>query len=85
MLKKIFCILFFFSLKSFAVPLPNGAYSMPSFELNAPNDDLEPFYSMMNGATLVALGESIHTNGLYHLTNARITKFLIEKKASAIC
>lgn len=62
-----------------AIP-EGGVYNISTLDFSASNDDLAPLSSITEASTIVALGESIHTNGTYHKANARAARYLIEKE-----
>jgi erythromycin esterase-like protein len=75
----LLCLCVFISFSARAGLVAPGIFSVPSLDFNSPSEDLNPLYSMMKDAKIVALGESVHTNGSFQKANARIAKFLIEK------
>ncbi|MCX6125022.1 MAG: erythromycin esterase family protein [Proteobacteria bacterium] len=57
-----------------------GVYQISSLDFSAPSEDLHPISMIVDEARIVALGESIHTNGTFHKANARAARSLIEKE-----
>lgn len=60
--------------------LPEGLHATPVIDSQTADADLEIFDRLVGQAEIVGLGEATHTNGTFHKTNARIAKYLIEKK-----
>ena len=60
-------------------PVLPGIYRLHGSAPNLPQDDLEPLRQIVGKATIVSLGESIHTSGGYYEMKHRIFRFLVEK------
>jgi erythromycin esterase len=60
-------------------PVLPGIYRLNGSDPFLPQDDLEPLRQIIGKATIVALGESIHTSGGYYEMKHRLFRFLVEK------
>lgn len=60
-------------------PVLPGVYRLHGTHPGLPQDDLEPLRQIIGKATIVSLGESIHTSGGYYETKHRLFRFLVEK------
>jgi erythromycin esterase-like protein len=81
MTKHFLLILLQVSLARAASPeIVTGLYQIPSIEFTTPDSELDTIGDLVKNAEVVALGEAIHTVGTFHKANARIAKYLIEKK-----
>ena len=60
--------------------LPPGISPLAGLDPTLSTDDLEPFAAMIDGASAVGLGESVHTSGGYHQANYRLIRFLVESQ-----
>ena len=54
-----------------------GIHALRGIGAELPDDDLEPFASVVNDATVVALGESTHTSGGYYAAKARLIRYMV--------
>lgn len=57
-----------------------GLKQLQSLELDEPTSDLKSIDEIIMDSQIVALGESVHTNGSYHKGIARMARYLIEQK-----
>lgn len=61
-------------------PVQAGVWRLPhGNDPTLPLDDLEPLRQMIGKATVVGLGETIHTSGGYYRMKHRAFRFLVEK------
>lgn len=60
-------------------PVQPGIYRLHGSDPSLPQDDLEPLRQIIGKATIVSLGESIHTSGGYYEMKHRLFRFLVEK------
>ena len=60
-------------------PVQPGIFRLHGIHPDLPQDDLEPLRQIIGKATIVSLGESIHTSGGYYETKHRLFRFLVEK------
>ncbi|HSF42349.1 MAG TPA: erythromycin esterase family protein, partial [Thermoanaerobaculia bacterium] len=61
-------------------PVQPGVWRLPhGNDPTLPLDDLEPLRSLIGKATVVGLGETIHTSGGYYRMKHRAFRFLVEK------
>lgn len=60
-------------------PLPPGVWALDGHDPNLPLDDLEPLRSVVGNASVVALGETIHTSGGFYRMKHRAFRFLVER------
>jgi erythromycin esterase len=58
--------------------LPAGVTLVSSLEPGRPIDDLAPLQKIVGDASVVGLGESIHTSGGFSLVKARLFRYLVE-------
>lgn len=52
---------------------------LTSLDPTSPTDELKPFAQMVGDASVVGLGEGIHTSGGYHQAKYRLIRFLVEE------
>lgn len=57
----------------------SGIWRLAGIAPGSPTADLEPLKQLIGKATVVGLGESIHTSGDYYVAKHRIFRFLVEK------
>jgi erythromycin esterase len=55
-----------------------GIYQLAGTDPNLPTTDLEPLRNLLDGASVVGLGESVHTSGGFYLMKDRVFRFLVE-------
>ncbi len=82
-MQKIVLVFFLVSsvqYNTFGENLPEGTFQIPKIEFSTPDADLTTLDSLVGNREIVALGEATHTNGYFHDVNARLAKYLIEKK-----
>jgi erythromycin esterase-like protein len=60
-------------------PVLPGVYRLHGSEPGLPKDDLEPLRKIIGKATIVSLGESIHTSGGYYEMKHRLFRFLVQE------
>ena len=60
-------------------PVLPGVYRLHGSDPDLPKDDLEPLRQIIGKATIVSLGESIHTSGGYYEMKHRLFRFLVEE------
>ena len=60
-------------------PLQPGVWRLDGTDPELPTADLEPFRALVGKATVVGLGESVHTSGGYYETKHRLFRYLVEK------
>jgi len=60
-------------------PLQPGIWRLDGTDPALPHHDLEPLRTIVGKATVVGLGESIHTSGGYYEAKHRIFRYLVEK------
>lgn len=58
--------------------LPSGVSALAGLDPAIGTDDLAPFAQMVGDASIVGLGESIHTSGGYHEARSRLFRFMVE-------
>ncbi|HVR99087.1 MAG TPA: erythromycin esterase family protein [Thermoanaerobaculia bacterium] len=56
-----------------------GIYLLDGKDPGLPYADLEPLRHILNGASVVGLGETIHTSGGYYTMKHRLFRFLVER------
>jgi erythromycin esterase-like protein len=56
-----------------------GIYPLAGMDPTLPTTDLEPLRDLLDGASVVGLGETIHTSGGFYIMKDRIFRFLVEK------
>jgi len=62
------------------VALPEGVFDLTGVEATLPYDDLERLAPIIEGADIVALGESVHTSEGYSQTKHRLFRYLVEAR-----
>jgi erythromycin esterase-like protein len=60
-------------------PVLPGIWSLDGHDPALPADDLEPLRQIVDKATVVGLGEAMHTSGGFHEMKDRSIRFLVEK------
>lgn len=60
-------------------PLQPGIWRLDGTDPDLPSADLEPLRGIVGKATVVGLGESIHTSGGYYEAKHRLFRYLVEK------
>ena len=60
-------------------PFRPGVWRLTGNDPAAPLDDLEPLKQLIGKATVVGLGETIHTSGGYYRMKHRLFRFLVER------
>ncbi len=60
-------------------PLQPGVWRLDGADPDLPFADLEPLRGIVGKATVVGLGESIHTSGGYYEAKHRLFRYLVEK------
>jgi erythromycin esterase-like protein len=60
-------------------PVLPGIWSLDGNDPELPADDLEPLRQIIGKASVVGLGESIHTSGGFYRMKHRVFRFLVEK------
>ena len=60
-------------------PVLPGVYRLHGSDPDLPKDDLAPLRKIIGKATIVSLGESIHTSGGYYEMKHRLFRFLVEE------
>ncbi len=60
-------------------PISPGIWRLIGNEPTGPLDDLEPLKQLIGNATVVGLGETIHTSGGYYRMKHRLFRFLVER------
>ncbi|HXT22297.1 MAG TPA: erythromycin esterase family protein [Thermoanaerobaculia bacterium] len=60
-------------------PIQPGVWRLDGTDPELPTADLEPLRALVGKATLVGLGESVHTSGGYYETKDRLFRYLVEK------
>ncbi|MES1245689.1 MAG: erythromycin esterase family protein [Acidobacteriota bacterium] len=60
-------------------PVLPGVYRLNGGTFELPQEDLEPLRQIVGNATIVSLGESVHTSGGYYEMKHRLFRFLVEK------
>lgn len=60
--------------------LPQGVFELDGTSIDQPDDDLEPFAAMVEGAEIVGLGEAVHTSGGFYAAKHRLIRYLVEEK-----
>ncbi|MEA2564633.1 MAG: erythromycin esterase [Acidobacteriota bacterium] len=60
-------------------PVLPGVYRLHGSEPSLPKNDLEPLRKIIGKATIVSLGESVHTSGGYYEMKHRLFRFLVEE------
>ncbi|HKV10099.1 MAG TPA: erythromycin esterase family protein [Thermoanaerobaculia bacterium] len=61
-------------------PVQPGVWQLPhGNDPTRPLDDLEPLRALIGKASVVGLGETIHTSGGYYRMKHRVFRFLVEK------
>jgi len=60
-------------------PIQPGAWRLDGTDPGLPTADLEPLRALVGKATVVGLGESVHTSGGYYETKHRLFRYLVEK------
>ncbi len=56
-----------------------GIQILHGINVNLPNDDLKPLKRIIGDASVVALGESVHTSGGYYRLKYRVFRYLVEE------
>ena len=56
-----------------------GIWRLAGIAPGSPSADLEPLKQLIGKATVVGLGESIHTSGGYYVSKHRVFRYLVEK------
>lgn len=62
-------------------PIQPGIYRLHGIDPDLPQNDLEPLRQILGKASIVGLGESVHTSGGYYEMKHRVFRFLAEKMA----
>ena len=57
----------------------HGIYRLDGLDAGLPHTDLAPLRQILEGAQVVALGETIHTSGGYYAMKHRLFRFLVEE------
>lgn len=60
-------------------PLQPGVWRLDGTDPELPTADLDPLRALFNKATIVGLGESVHTSGGYYETKHRLFRYMVEK------
>ena len=60
-------------------PVLPGIWALDGIDPQLPLSDLEPLRQIVGPATVVGLGESIHTSGGFYLAKHRLFRYLVEK------
>src|SRR6187399_1486940 len=60
-------------------PLQAGVWRLDGTDPELPTADLEPLRALVGRATMVGLGESVHTSGGYYETKHRLFRYMVEK------
>jgi erythromycin esterase-like protein len=60
-------------------PVAPGVWRLEGNDPSLPHADLEPLRQVIGKATVVGLGETIHTSGGYYRMKHRIFRFLVER------
>lgn len=60
-------------------PVQPGVYPLWGLEPTLPTADLEPFGEIFGSASVVALGENVHTSGGFSQVKVRLIRYLIEE------
>lgn len=60
-------------------PVRAGVWRLHGTDPALPQDDLAPLKALIGPATLVGLGETIHTSGGFYETKHRLIRYLVEK------
>ena len=60
-------------------PVLPGVYRLHGSAPDLPKDDLEPLRQIIGNASIVSLGESVHTSGGYYEMKHRLFRFLVEQ------
>ena len=80
MSKYIVLVITFLSFNTFAGTLADDVHPIASLDFNSSLDDVSFFGDLVKDSKIVALGETVHTNGSFHQANAKLAKFLVERK-----
>lgn len=56
-----------------------GVYRLAGADPNLPQEDLKPLRRVLEGASVVALGENVHTVGGFYRMKHRVFRFLVEE------
>jgi len=59
--------------------LPDGVHRLTGIDPTLPDDDLAPLDTIVGGAPLVGLGESVHTIGGFSRMKVRIVEHLVTR------
>lgn len=59
--------------------LQPGVHALRGIHAGLPNDDLEPFKEIVGDASVVALGESVHTSGGFSRMKYRVFRYMVEE------
>ena len=76
----VFALLVSFSQITAAAGLPKGVHEFSGLDPSLPNSDLTQFGNSISRASVIGLGEAMHTSGGFHSVRVRILRFLIEEK-----
>lgn len=60
--------------------LPPGIHRVDTLEAGGPTLDLDPFFAATAEATVIGLGEAVHTSGGYYALKERLIRALIEEQ-----
>lgn len=60
-------------------PIEPGIWRVAGIEPGGSTSDLEPLRTLLGKASVVGLGESIHTSGGYYTAKHRLFRFLVER------
>jgi len=60
--------------------LPMGLHRVDTLEAGGPTTDLAPFFAATAEATVIGLGEAVHTSGGYYALKERLIRALIEEQ-----
>lgn len=60
-------------------PVEPGIWRLGGISPGLPTTDLEPLRPLIGKATVVGMGESIHTSGGYYTAKHRVFRFLVER------
>lgn len=58
-------------------PVSHGVWRLHGTDPSLPQDDLAPLKTLIGRATMVGLGESIHTSGGFYETKHRLIRYLV--------
>ncbi|MBT3219295.1 MAG: erythromycin esterase family protein [Proteobacteria bacterium] len=60
--------------------LPEGIYEIDGLDATLPPNDLDALVDIVGDASVVALGESVHTSGGYYQAKYRLFRYLVEQQ-----